>query len=621
MVSRFRVKKLSPKHPLPIYKESQLPDISDAANVQRSVPQIETGVEKEEEEEHDLQAAISAAHAAVTTGAKVESYIPTPDASHTISEKLFRKSYKKAFKEPSTLIRFSSTVEDAIGCPYVMDEQDDTFLKQYNTTVTHRLSEDDFEKIMWQYESTVDEHWPHLDLDPTEVPSYNAIHHFLPEKTKANERIYQHWKQRRIERKGKDVIPQLRSEDTLKGEIDPYVCFRRRETKPIRKTRRTDQQSLERLRKLRSEMEMSRNLLEMVLRREKIRKEGLVLEHTVFEKKIRLREYQRKLGIKEDEDLLPLLSKKKRKTSMETGSSGATIKIPLNKLKRDDGRHEKSPMQMAIDAELAKKREQDAPYEDVTECPFQPFPLPLPKHFYQSLSQPQQQPQPIQKPSYSPRFRKRIGRGGRVLIDRTSHYGHHRRSPLGGKSSPHTPLQQKAFERYRFDSDSSDEDEPFEVDEMEDRYLQHRTRLLSEAELRNLVTIPFVTPQNITLQQARANHLHQQQQLHHRPGNASHLNGAINNQTNKGISSLPIKRQNSRTKMTPQEAAVAMANSMISANMAAVVNGNQNKAAMQMAMAAAQQQQQAQAQQQAQQQQHGNGSPMKQTVTASPHPS
>lgn len=51
MVSRFRVKKLSPKHPLPVYKESQLPDITDASNVQRAVPQIETGVEKEEEEE------------------------------------------------------------------------------------------------------------------------------------------------------------------------------------------------------------------------------------------------------------------------------------------------------------------------------------------------------------------------------------------------------------------------------------------------------------------------------------------------------------------------------------------------------------------------------------------
>jgi hypothetical protein len=54
MVSRFRVKKLSPKHPLPVYKESQLPDLTDPANLQRSVPQIETGVEKEEEEEVSL---------------------------------------------------------------------------------------------------------------------------------------------------------------------------------------------------------------------------------------------------------------------------------------------------------------------------------------------------------------------------------------------------------------------------------------------------------------------------------------------------------------------------------------------------------------------------------------
>lgn len=51
MVSRFRVKKLSPRHPLPVFRESQLPDLTDAANVQRAVPQIETGVEKEEEEE------------------------------------------------------------------------------------------------------------------------------------------------------------------------------------------------------------------------------------------------------------------------------------------------------------------------------------------------------------------------------------------------------------------------------------------------------------------------------------------------------------------------------------------------------------------------------------------
>jgi hypothetical protein len=114
------------------------------------------------------------------------------------------------------------------------------------------------------------------------------------------------------------VMPELKYEELSKNEVDPYVCFRRRETKPVRKTRRTDQQSLERLRKLRTEMEMARNLLEMVLRREKIRKEGMVLEHTTFDKKCKLREYQKTLGIKEDEDLL-LPSKKKRKSSIGSG--------------------------------------------------------------------------------------------------------------------------------------------------------------------------------------------------------------------------------------------------------------------------------------------------------------
>jgi hypothetical protein len=127
----------------------------------------------------------------------------------------------------------------------------------------------------------------------------------------------------------------------------------------VRKTRRTDQHSLERLRKLRSEMEMARNLLEMVLRREKIRKESLVLEHTVFDKKRVLQEYQRVLGIKEDDDLL--IPKKKRPTE-----GSATIKIPLHKLRKEQ-KIEKSPTQLAIEAELARRKELDQNYEDVTD--------------------------------------------------------------------------------------------------------------------------------------------------------------------------------------------------------------------------------------------------------------
>ncbi|KAI9020806.1 enhancer of polycomb-like-domain-containing protein [Phycomyces nitens] len=486
-VSRFRVKKLSPKHPLPVFKESQLPDLTEAASLQRSVPQIETGVEKEEEEEHDLQAAISAAQAAVTTGAKVESYIPTPDASRVIPDEEYYALYKKKYKEPSTLIRFSSTVEDVTGCPYMMDEQDDEFLQRYNADKSNEpLTPDAFEEIMWQFESVTNHQLPHLNLDPSHIPEYADFMTMIPDNSKLRgrpslENVYQHWRQRRFKRQGKSVVPELKSEDTLRSEIDPYVCFRRRETKPVRKTRRTDQQSLDRLRKLRTEMEMSRNLLEMVLRREKIRKEGLVLEHTVFDKKCKLREYQRALGIKEDEDLLPI-QKKKRKTSLEIVSSGATIKIPLNKLKRDgiDGRQEKTPMQIALEAELSRKREQDAPYEDLTECPYQPFPLPIPQQFYRSL------------PSRGPTFRRRVGRGGRIFLDRT---GCKRKTShsVGGKTKP--GFQQELYDPYWFESDSSDDE--FKVDEMQDSFLRHRVQLLTEVELRSLVTIPFLNPLSI----------------------------------------------------------------------------------------------------------------------------
>ncbi|CAO3638663.1 unnamed protein product [Mucor fragilis] len=627
MVSRFRVKKLSPKHPLPIFKEYQLPDLQDAANAQRSVPQIETGVEKEEEEEHDLQAAISAAQAAVTTGASVEKYIPTPDASRLIPDEEYRSLYKKNYKEPSTLIRFSSTVEDSIGCPYYMDEQDETYLESYNKEHPGEiLSEDLFEKIMWEIESIANQHWPHLDLDPSHIPDFKSFDQHIPDYSKLKsfpnlEIVYQHWRQRREERQGKSITPQLKFEEAAKNENDPYVCFRRRETKPVRKTRRTDQQSLERLRKLRSELEMARNLMEMVVRREKIRKEGLVLEHTVFEKKRTLQEYQKTLGIKEDEDLLPSL-KKKRKISME-GSSGATIKIPLHKLRRD--RLDKSPAQLAIEAELARKRELDLPYEDCTESPYQPFPLSMPQQFYQTI-----QRTSTDEPQQSgPKYRKRVGRNGRIFIDRKGVSISSEQQHSGGKSRPGLPLQ-PTYNQYKFDSDVSEDEysDEIDIDEMDSLYLQHRVKLLSENELRNLVTVPFLTPMNmISISNARsaaAAATNTQQPQHangraspasatmtptslaspsisspsvnriplqqHATTNANPINSVIGNSS----ASVPIKRQNSRTKMTPQQAAVAMANGMIAANMAAVVNSSNgsSKAAMQRAMAAAQQQQQ-----------------------------
>lgn len=100
--------------------------------------------------------------------------------------------------------------------------------------------------------------------------------------------------------------------------------------------------------------------------------------------------------------------------------------------------------------------------------------------------------------------------------------------------------------------------------------MQHRIQLLSEADLRNLVTVPFASPASLSSPQSRTGNLN-------RPLLNGMASGSVNRQ---GLSALPMKRQNSRTKMTPQQAAVAMANGMIAANMAAMAAAQQHNSGL-----------------------------------------
>ena len=45
----FRARALDATRPMPVYKAEELPDIRDFATINRSVPQMPTGMEKEEE--------------------------------------------------------------------------------------------------------------------------------------------------------------------------------------------------------------------------------------------------------------------------------------------------------------------------------------------------------------------------------------------------------------------------------------------------------------------------------------------------------------------------------------------------------------------------------------------
>ena len=87
-------------------------------------------------------------------------YIPTPDASKLRDD--HDKFYNRPFHRPKTLIRFSTQLEDCIGCPYNIDETDDEWLNSYNSSIQmenleSNLSEDAFEILMAVLEKLVGE--------------------------------------------------------------------------------------------------------------------------------------------------------------------------------------------------------------------------------------------------------------------------------------------------------------------------------------------------------------------------------------------------------------------------------------------------------------------------------
>ncbi|KAG9324465.1 hypothetical protein KVV02_006609 [Mortierella alpina] len=477
--ARFRNRKINNKQLLRVYRAVDIPDLDESVSLQRSIPQTETGVDKEEETEHHLQAAISASNLSTSTGEAKALYIPTPDASRTIEN--YREFYSRPFTEPSTLIRFSSTVEDCIGCPYNLDEEDETWLKEFNEkrSADNKLDEDNFELIMWQFEKITNERVPYLQLDSGQIPPLDDLKttfvapQLLAVKNFATE-VYPWWHERRTKRSGKVITPQLKFEEVVRNEADPYLCFRRRESKPVRKTRRTDQQSIEKLRKLRMEMESARSLLEMVSRREKVRRESLVLEHTIFDKRCTVRELKRNLGIKDEDDDLRDQKKKIRKI----GETSATIRIPLNFKDRDsngsqDDRKDRMGLS-SIESELAKRREEDVGWEDLTDNPYQHFPVPYSQQCFKLL--------PPQRNAKYVSIRKRMGRGGRIHIDRqlSPAMASYQRELFGQYDNINT------FDKFRFDDDSYDQDDI--VDDLRDGMIRYRCTLLSETDLRSLST-------------------------------------------------------------------------------------------------------------------------------------
>jgi enhancer of polycomb-like protein len=345
---RFRQRKLNVKTQLQVLREEQLDGETDQSILpeEGTVQRIETGVEKLEEKEHHLQVIINATQTSAVGGNVAQLFIPTPETTKA-ADVQYDQLYPPRFQQPATYIRFSSTVEDCIGCPYCMSEEDDKWLSAYNAKAgpdtSRHCSEDHFEQVMYFFEETSQLRQPFAAVDNTPVLSYDEMSGLFDDTVNHEARqfapeIYAYWRSERESRTNQPLVAHLK---TLKidaaqeaDDSDPYVCFRRREVRQVRKTRGRDAQVADKLKKLRKELEDARQLLHFVHRRELCRQKDLALSKQIFEQRASVRELKRTLNIEgpeDDELLLTQRSPKKRPMDAPFSSTRPPQQIKLNR--------------------------------------------------------------------------------------------------------------------------------------------------------------------------------------------------------------------------------------------------------------------------------------------------
>ena len=304
--------------------------------------------------------------------------------------------------------------------------------------------------------------------------------------------VYPWWVIRRKDRDGKNVVAALNFDEA--NENDPYVCFRRREVKLMRKTRKTDALHIEKLVRLRTELESAAKLLELLAQRERTKRTSISQERACWQVGQGLMDLKRHWGIPgphagvEDDELVfatrkreeevalaaDARAKKKRKTEEQNLASGLGIKLTRKPRPSEDagsanatpganGLAQGQQQQQAhaqpqglgiailervqavhayIEREVLRKAEADLGYEEASDTAFQPLAPSFMLRAFRTLqsdpsssiaegntfSDAAEDAPALITPASSgdvnrragrpPSFRRRVGRGGRIFLDR-----------------------------------------------------------------------------------------------------------------------------------------------------------------------------------------------------------
>ncbi|EGW34601.1 uncharacterized protein SPAPADRAFT_60034, partial [Spathaspora passalidarum NRRL Y-27907] len=253
-----------------------------------------------------------------------------------------------SYEELSTYIidQFKSTVKS--NNPYV-ESSGGTLEYISTTTLKERLSKE----LNYEPFTTL------FDKNPMEQTSTRLVRPIPKLFELFGKPIYEHWKERKIERKGKSIKPMLKFEDPNANEKDndndPYICFRRREFRQARKTRRADTLGAERIRLLQKSLHRARDLVLSVSERELMKLESLQSELDIFKLRCEAKNLKRTVGVKGDDYLFfphkrkkvikPREEEEEREVKRKERRKGESLHAPVPTVHKD--KHVPQPQPVA----------------------------------------------------------------------------------------------------------------------------------------------------------------------------------------------------------------------------------------------------------------------------------
>lgn len=279
----FRSRQLDPSKPMPIYRADDLPDLGECTAISRGVPVLPSGMEKDEEGEHHLQRAISAQQAFGHTG---ELVIPTPEVQMAPA-KDYGELYQPNYKLPGQLIHMQLFAIEQDHPDYDMDSEDEEWF-QKAAKVYPDLTAMRFETLMDKFEQQQQGRSKALELPEAKLiaGAKNADEESLVTE------IYDYWVEKRLKTQIplRPTVRQEKREGT--SSKSPYIAFRKRTEKmQTRKNRKNDEASYEKMLKLKRDLNRAVNLLDLVKKRERMKRDQLSITVDIFKKRYELGDY------------------------------------------------------------------------------------------------------------------------------------------------------------------------------------------------------------------------------------------------------------------------------------------------------------------------------------------